>query len=404
MDDNAPKTLAPLFMSISSFGRFLGPSVGLSLASLCLKYFISPTNPPSIEHTDPRWIGAWWIGGILFILALIIPTIVIACFPKNIIKQDSKKNDTPRSMKTTLQAILKNKLIMCVCLSSIFHAFAFGPFWIFTPKYIEIQFKQSAETSNMVIGSLGIVSLALGIMFSGGVMSYFKPKAVTIMKTNIFLGVVSIFLVIFYSMLGCEEAQKSLSQIGEVDCNMHCSCDFVPYSPMCGADGKTYISPCHAGCTESHFEDGRWSYSNCSCVPDGIQNGSCPVDCEHSFKIYIAVLCLFKFLIAAGRGFIFLVFMRAVDERDKSAAMGFFVSTSAVFSFIPIPIFYGWLYDTFCLVWGSTCSSKGNCWLYDADGLRFYLCAVSLFSYVVGLILDTIATRFSVKVKCFDEH
>lgn len=306
-------------------------------------------------------------------------------------------------MKSTIRKLLKNKFVVLLSMSSIFHVFAFGPFWIFTPKYIEIQFKQSAEASNMVVGSLGIVSLALGIMFSGGIMSYFKPKAVTIMKTNIFLGIISILLVICYSMLGCEEAKKSL-KVGDFDCNMNCGCDFVPYSPMCGADGKTYISPCHAGCTEIQFDEGKWSYSNCSCVADGIKSGSCPVDCEQSFKIYIVVLCLFKFIIAAGRGFIGLVFMRAVDERDKSAAMGFFISTSALFSFIPVPIFYGWLYDSFCLVWGSTCSSKGNCWLYDAEGLRFYLCAVSLFCYVVGLIFDSVATKYSKSIKCFDEQ
>ncbi|KAL5284966.1 hypothetical protein ACFFRR_006968 [Megaselia abdita] len=403
VDDNSPKALAPLFMSISSFGRFLGPSLGLSLASVCLKYFVSPENPPEIEHTDPRWIGAWWVGGIVLIIALIIPTIVIGCFPKAIKKQGPKESE-PQTMKSTLQRLLKNKMIIIIIISSIFHAFAFGPFWTFTPKYIEIQFKQSPETSNMVVGSLGIVSLALGIIFSGGIMSCFKPKTYTIMRTNIFLGVLSIFLVICYSMLGCDEAQKSFSQIGDFDCNMNCGCEFAPYSPMCGADQKTYISPCHAGCSEAYLEGGQWSYRNCSCVPDGIESGSCPVDCERSFKIYIVVLCLFKFLIAAGRGFMGLVFMRAVEERDKTAAMGFFASIGALFSFIPIPIFYGWLYDNFCLVWGTTCSSKGNCWLYDAENLRFYLCAVSLFSYVIGLVLDAMATRHSHEVKCFDEH
>lgn len=256
----------------------------------------------------------------------------------------------------------------------------------------------------MVVGSLGIVSLALGIIFSGGIMSYFKPRTMTIMKCNVCMGIFSIFLVICYSMLGCEEAQKSLSQVGDYDCNMHCSCEFVPYTPMCGSDMKTYISPCHAGCHETYFEEGQWTYKNCSCIPDGIKNGTCEVNCEQSFRMYIVILCLFKFLIAAGRGFIGLIYMRAVDERDKSAVMGFFVSIAAIFSFIPIPIFYGWMYDKFCLVWGNTCTSKGNCWLYDAEGLRFHLCAVSLFSYVIGTVVDGMATRHSNKVKCFDEE
>jgi Kazal-type serine protease inhibitor domain len=31
-------------------------------------------------------------------------------------------------------------------------------------------------------------------------------------------------------------------------CNSDCHCEFVKYSPVCGNDGMTYISACHAGC------------------------------------------------------------------------------------------------------------------------------------------------------------
>lgn len=34
-----------------------------------------------------------------------------------------------------------------------------------------------------------------------------------------------------------------------LQCSASCSCDYVPYSPVCSADGiTTYISACHAGC------------------------------------------------------------------------------------------------------------------------------------------------------------
>jgi hypothetical protein len=41
-------------------------------------------------------------------------------------------------------------------------------------------------------------------------------------------------------------------------CNSGCQCDFVKYSPVCSEDGQTtYISACHAGCTDYHIQDGK---------------------------------------------------------------------------------------------------------------------------------------------------
>jgi hypothetical protein len=46
----------------SYFLRMLGPAIGYALASLCLKFYISPTLTPTIGTDDPRWLGAWWFG------------------------------------------------------------------------------------------------------------------------------------------------------------------------------------------------------------------------------------------------------------------------------------------------------------------------------------------------------
>lgn len=63
-----------------------------------------------------------------------------------------------------------------------------------------------------------------------------------------------------------------------------------------------------------------------------------------------------------------------VPEMDKAASMGLSTFILSVFSFVPSPIFYGYIMDQSCLVWGRTCLGSGYCWLYDRDSLRFVCC------------------------------
>ena len=39
-------------------------------------------------------------------------------------------------------------------------------------------------------------------------------------------------------------------------CNTTCNCDREKFSPICGIDGKTYFSACHAGCRNATLVDG----------------------------------------------------------------------------------------------------------------------------------------------------
>ncbi|XP_078585370.1 uncharacterized protein LOC144867352 [Branchiostoma floridae x Branchiostoma japonicum] len=55
-------------------------------------------------------------------------------------------------------------------------------------------------------------------------------------------------------------------------CNGECSCSTEKYSPVCGMDGVTYFSACHAGCTEGGEDFVHpmgftlKKYSNCGCL------------------------------------------------------------------------------------------------------------------------------------------
>ncbi len=50
-------------------------------------------------------------------------------------------------------------------------------------------------------------------------------------------------------------------------CNFGCSCDINDVQPVCGNNGLTYFSPCHAGCTSLLSSD---NYTDCECVKDDL--------------------------------------------------------------------------------------------------------------------------------------
>lgn len=82
IDDNVRKSQAPLLFCIASFVRLLAPAFGYSLASYVLKIFIAPSLHPKINDEDPRWIGAWWIGYIVFAIIMFTLAPIICTFPK----------------------------------------------------------------------------------------------------------------------------------------------------------------------------------------------------------------------------------------------------------------------------------------------------------------------------------
>lgn len=105
-----------------------------------------------------------------------------------------------------------------------------------------------------------------------------------------------------------------------------------------------------------------------------------------------------KFLGASGRVSNFLVGIRCIEKEDKAVALGFGMALVRLFATVPSPIFFGYILDSACLVFGKTCSSKGNCWLYDAKMLRYSFNFIAAGSIFIGALFDLGVWHYS-KVK-----
>lgn len=147
----------------------LGGSLGYTLASICLRYYISPDLTPIITNKDSRWVGAYWLGWFLISFIVAIFAFLVSLFPRMlprahlrraigaVKRQFEELENTVKPLEEedikflpTYKRVLMNKTIMMNNISSVFYIFGMLPFWMFMPKYIEIQYRQSAATSRLV--------------------------------------------------------------------------------------------------------------------------------------------------------------------------------------------------------------------------------------------------------------
>ncbi|XP_039482175.1 solute carrier organic anion transporter family member 74D [Drosophila santomea] len=438
MDDNSASSKTPAMLSWSSFLRMLGPAMGFSMVSLCLRLYIDPFKKPLITTSDPRWMGAWWLGWILLTIILMISAVFVGMFPKEMpsakarrLKADGE-GDIPlaersfQDMLDSLKRLASNKVYVYNMMASILYFFGYMPYWIFTPKYIEIQYRQSASTSTMATGTVALGFSAAGILISGYVISKYKPSARAMASWNFVVDYLTVAGMLCYVLVGCDESDRanSLSIVPTGDsCSASCDCEYVYYAPVCSPKNITFISACHAGCTEKAMDKlGKAIYTGCRCMGNfssliSISNvtslasqsqiamdGACPVDCDKQFLIFLAVMCFLKFVGASGRSSNLLLALRCVPSMDKTFSLGFSSMVYAVLTFIPSPIVFGWMLDSYCLVWGKTCGSKGNCWIYDTKSLRYTMNLVCASLIFLGSFWNIGVWYHAKDMKVFDEE
>ncbi|XP_037958813.1 solute carrier organic anion transporter family member 74D-like [Teleopsis dalmanni] len=310
LDDNTKKTNTPLMLAVAMSLRMIGPIVGFFLGYISLNMFIDPTKTPLIDNTDQRWLGAWWFGWMFLGTLMILFSGLIGLFPKELPKRRSAHYnshlpqvlrheelqvdeglplgsgfssnaalDTPtaatsdfptlKDFPKALMRLLRNKLLIFNIISGIFYVLGAAGYMTFLTKYMEVQFHKNAQGATIVVGPVSIIGMVIGLIGSGLVISKNKPKPSKVLMWNVIVGCIYIVGQISYMFMYCGDSLSVLKD-GQVNlsssCNANCSCEGVPYSPICHEPSDTtYFSPCHAGCLNWNSEEKF--YSNCSCLP-----------------------------------------------------------------------------------------------------------------------------------------
>ena len=83
IDDNVASKQSPMYMAITIGVRILGPASGLLVGSLCTRWYVN-FSQPNFDAGDPRWVGAWWLGPVCIGTLMMLSSIAMFSFPKEL--------------------------------------------------------------------------------------------------------------------------------------------------------------------------------------------------------------------------------------------------------------------------------------------------------------------------------
>ncbi|XP_044142967.1 solute carrier organic anion transporter family member 2B1 isoform X1 [Bufo gargarizans] len=454
IDDYASKRNSPLYIGILFAVTVMGPGVAFILGSAMLRYYVDIDKFPASEivltPSDPRWIGAWWLGFIVAASVVALASIPYFFFPKEMTKQqvkhesadeskpglmDAFKNNPDRSEPLSLAQFirvfpkvllrtLKNPIYILVVLAQANLSAMICGLATFMAKFLERQFSVTASLANLLIGSVNIPGAMAGIVLGGIIMKRFQLSS----RQCGAMCVIGLFCCILIALpllfLGCSTQQFASPHVDQglsvglwhnvTECSSECGCSESAFNPICGADGIEYISPCYAGCEGINFdykENKVLNYTRCRCITSpGSGNsatpGSCGTSCYHLLLPFMILSCLAGTLASTSQTPSFMLILRSVNPAEKSLAIGIQFMLLRILAWLPGPVMFGSMIDSTCTLWGKKCGAKAACQYYNTDLLRQRYIGLQIL-FKIGALIFFIALfcviRHKDKIKVEDE-
>ncbi|CAL4059519.1 unnamed protein product [Meganyctiphanes norvegica] len=94
LDDNISKNDAPIYFGVTLAVRILGPLIGFVTAGRLLRIYVNPSQSYGITPKDPRWIGAWWIGPLIFSVLMFLMSFLLLLFPEKMIRGSGSRSSS----------------------------------------------------------------------------------------------------------------------------------------------------------------------------------------------------------------------------------------------------------------------------------------------------------------------
>ncbi|XP_040824746.1 solute carrier organic anion transporter family member 3A1 isoform X3 [Ochotona curzoniae] len=344
IDDHVRRKDSSLYIGILFTMLVFGPACGFILGSFCTKIYVDAvfidTSNLDITPDDPRWIGAWWGGFLLCGALLFFSSLLMFGFPQSLPPHadptleseqamlPEREDDRPKPSNGVLRHplepdssascfqqlrviprvtkhLLANPVFTCVTLAACMEIAVVAGFAAFLGKYLEQQFNLTTSSANQLLGMTAIPCACLGIFLGGLLVKKLSLSALGAIRMAMLVNLVSTACYVSFLFLGCDTGPVAGVTVpygnnsvagATLDpystCNRNCECQTDSFTPVCGADGVTYLSACFAGCTSTNL-------TGCACLttvpPENatVVPGKCPSPgCQEAFLTFLCVMCV----------------------------------------------------------------------------------------------------------------
>ncbi|XP_041974935.1 solute carrier organic anion transporter family member 5A1 [Aricia agestis] len=445
VDDHVrPESSSMYIGCMYSMGAF-GPVLGFLLGAYLLSFHMDSFSGTVMNPGDHRWIGMWWGGFLLCGLLLILVAIPFFSFPKVLVREKEKIRlvekaaaasgsgtkpppkqkdikDTGygkdiKDIPVSMWRLLKNPVYVVTCLGACMELMIVSGFVVFLPKYLETQFSLGKSQASVFTGSIAIPGACIGIFMGGCLLKRLELRPRGAVQFVLISNTVCLSCYALLFFLGCDNIKMAGTTIPYTNnsnvepfkvnltaaCNFNCLCADTDMEPVCGNNGLTYFSPCHAGCAAF---SSRSNFTNCACVHEHVREeagsmgvvgaaasaltaagardygevtvvpvataGACNPPCTTIFP-FLVLLFFMTFVVAVTQMPLLMIVLRSVSEEERSFALGMQFVIFRLFGYIPAPILFGNLIDSTCILWKQSCSGEkgGRCLLYDIEQFRY---------------------------------